>query len=131
MTRFHFTLGLLVVSSLGCFVPGLLVAGAEAPEAPVAESRMAFLMAMEGVWEGQARRTPIGPRPYDITFVRTRLGQVEGAAHPGASVHSWTFYEEEAALKLRFLSTFGGNQQPWVLTARAERERGVVFEASS
>jgi hypothetical protein len=127
MTRLHFILALLVLHSLSLLLPVLLAAGAEG--APAAENRVAFLAALEGPWVGEARRTPIGPRPYNITFVRTTLGQVAGEAHPGASTHYWTFYEEEAALKLRFLSTFAGNQQPLVLTAMAEQGGRVVFQA--
>jgi hypothetical protein len=64
-----------------------------------------------------------------MTFVRTAPQQVQGEAHPGASIHYWTFYEEEARLKLRFLSTFGGNQQPLDLTAIAEHDGALVFQA--
>jgi hypothetical protein len=96
----------------------------------LAEHRSAFLLALEGPWEGQAQRTPIGPRPYDITVVRTASQQVQGEAHPGASIHYWTFYEEAATLKLRFLSTFGGNQQPLDLKAIAELDGTLVYQAS-
>ena len=112
---------------------GMLPALAGAAEAglwlPHAEHRLAFLAAIEGPWEGQARVTPIGPRPYDIAFVRTAPQQVEGAAHPGASTHYWTFSEAEETLHLRFLSTFGGNQQPLSLTAVAEQEGALIFRA--
>jgi hypothetical protein len=64
-----------------------------------------------------------------MTFVRTAPARVEGEAHPGASIHYWTFYAEEAVLQLRFLSTFAGNQQPLLLTATGEQEGAVVFEA--
>jgi hypothetical protein len=61
--------------------------------------------------------------------VRTAAGQVEGQAHPEASIHYWTFYEAEESLQLRFLSTFAGNQRPLLLSATEEREDGVVFQA--
>jgi hypothetical protein len=96
---------------------------------PTTEHGTAFLAAIEVPWEGQARVTPIGPRPYDMTFVRTAPRRVEGEAYPGASIHYWTFYEEDETLKLRFLSTFGGNPQPLFLTATAEQDGGLIFHA--
>jgi hypothetical protein len=74
--------------------------------------------------------TPVGPRPYDITFTPHPPNALRGAARPGASTHSWTFYEEDEALKLRFLSTFAGNRQPLSLTGVTAREGTVVFRTS-
>jgi hypothetical protein len=119
----------LALLSLCLIFPARAWAGEGGRWQPLAEYRSAFLLALEGPWEGQARRTPIGPRPYDMTFVRAAPKQVQGEAHPGASIHYWTFYEEEATLKLRFLSTFGGNQQPLDLTAIAEHDGALVFQA--
>jgi hypothetical protein len=93
----------------------------------IAQQHTDFLALLEGIWEGQARVTPIGPRPYDMTYVRTAPRRVEGQAHPGASTHYWTFYEEGNTLTLRFLSTFAGNQQPLFLTARRESPSIFVF----
>jgi hypothetical protein len=62
-----------------------------------------------------------------MTYVRTAPQHVEGQAHPGVSTHFWTFYEEQDRLKLRFLSTFAGNQQPLVLTATQEHPGAFVF----
>jgi hypothetical protein len=79
---------------------------------------------------GQATVTPAGPRPYDITFIRTAPEQVEGAAHPGASIHYWTFLQAEHALQLRFLSTFAGNRQPLLLSATEIQGDTFVFRTS-
>jgi hypothetical protein len=119
----------LVLYGLVLWLPPCTGAGEAGIQPPTAERRTAFLAAVEGPWEGQARVTPIGPRPYNMTFVRTAPRRVEGEAHPGASIHYWTFYEEEETLKLRFLSTFGGNRQPLVLTATAEHDGEIVFHA--
>ncbi len=107
--------------------PALLTAQ-EAPRGlPTTEYRHNFLTALEGVWEGRARVTPIGPRPYNITFVRTATMRLEGQADPGASTHYWTFFEEANKLQLRFLSTFAGNRQPLWLTAIEVRAETMVF----
>jgi len=124
-----FAVAALVLHGLGLsLLP--LTGGGEAGILPLTtERRAAFLVAIEGPWEGQARVTPVGPRPYDMTFVRTGPRQVEGEAHPGASIHYWAFYEEDETLKVRFLSTFRGNRQPLFLTATAEHGGGLVFQA--
>ena len=69
----------------------------------------------------------MGPRPYDMTFVRTAPMRLEGQAHLGVSTHFWTFYDEDETLKLRFLSTFAGTQQPLWLAATVEHEGALVF----
>ena len=98
---------------------------------PTREDRTTFLAAIEGPWTGQARVTPVGPRPYDMTFVRTAANRLEGEAHPGTSTHYWMFYEEEDTLKLRFLSTFAGNRHPLFLTTTTEEDGVLVFHTSS
>jgi hypothetical protein len=109
-----------------CF-PLSLQAQDTPPQPPARERQVAFLAALEGTWVGQATVTPLGPRPYDITFVHTAPGQVEGAAHPGASMHYWTFSQAEHALQLHFLSTFAGNRQPLLLTATEAKGNTFVF----
>jgi hypothetical protein len=123
-------------TAIFCILTGLWLVSPVHPEADEAEiqtltaaRRTAFLAALEGPWSGQASVTPVGPRPYDMTFVRTAPHRVEGEAHPGASTHYWSFYEEEATLRLRFLSTFAGNQTPLWLVAMAEQEEALVFRA--
>src|SRR5919109_1247719 len=127
--RCGFAAAVLVLHGLVLCLPPQTSAAEAGIQPPTTERRTAFLEAVEGSWEGQARVTPIGPRPYDIAFVRTTPRRVEGEAHPGASIHYWTFYEEDETLKLRFLSTFGGNRQPLFLTATAEHDGVMVFHA--
>ena len=80
---------------------------------------------------GRATITPVGPRPYDITFRRSPQGQVAGAAYPGDnSTHYWTFYQEDQALKLRFLSTFAGNTQPLFLMAAEIVKDTWIFKSA-
>jgi len=108
-----------------------VVGAQEARPLPLtAEQGGQFLQALVGPWVGQATTTPRGPRPYDITFARTPTGQVEGAAHPGAATHFWTFYAEDNLLHLRFLSTFAGNTRPLLLRATAVQEGALVFQPS-
>ncbi|MCK7495774.1 MAG: hypothetical protein MZW92_35985 [Comamonadaceae bacterium] len=80
---------------------------------------------------GRGRRviTPIGPRPYDISFASNAAGEIEGAAEPGGAIHTWTFHRDGEDLKLRFLSTFRGNRQPVLLKARGARDSAVIFQA--
>jgi hypothetical protein len=125
----RFAVTVLILHSLLFFLPSLTGAGEAGIQPLITERRTAFLAAIEGPWEGQARVTPIGPRPYDLTFMRTAPMRVEGEAHPGRSIHYWTFYEEDETLKLRFLSTFGGNRQPLFLTATAEQDGALIFHA--
>jgi hypothetical protein len=87
-----------------------------------------FLIGLAGAWQGQAVITPIGPRPYDITFEFADTC-VTGQADPGAARHRWTFCPTADGLRLRFLSTFRGNRQPRLLHAVPEREGAVVFDA--
>jgi hypothetical protein len=97
-------------------------------QSPPPERLAAFLTALEGDWKGEATKTPIGPRPYDSNFTRTSPERLEGEAHPGSStIHYWTFYQEEQTLKLRFLSTFRGNQQPLFLSATEEQDGEMIF----
>jgi hypothetical protein len=107
---------------------GLLKAKQTNPPS-TAQQHTDFFVLLEGIWEGQARVTPIGPRPYDMTYVQTAPRRVEGQAHPGVSTHYWTFYEEGDTLTLRFLSTFAGNQHPFFLTALQEHQGTFVFHA--
>ncbi len=88
-----------------------------------------FLTTLEGTWDGAAVVTPVGPRPYDITFQRTPSGEVTGAAYPGAATHYWTFFRRGQTLGLRFLSTFRGNRQPIQLEAKRLEDESIVFRA--
>ena len=78
----------LILLSLFPSRTAFLEAGETAPQPLTAERRIAFLAAIEGPWVGRARVTPMGPRPYDMTFVRTASMRLEGQAHLGVSTHS-------------------------------------------
>ena len=86
-----------------------------------------FLSMLAGPWQGKATITPVGSRPYDITFGFDDSKRLTGASRPGdVSTHYWTFYVENSKLKLKFLSTFAGNRQPIYLTANTE-EAGTWY----
>jgi hypothetical protein len=87
-----------------------------------------FLSALQASWQGRAELTPVGPRPYDITFEGNANGEVNGFTGD-AVVHHWRFYQQDNNLTIRFLSTFGGNTEPVFLHAREWDERGVLFRA--
>ena len=109
----------------------LLVLLAQTAPLAASDDATAFLSALEGRWHGRAELTPIGPRPYDITFTRTPAQQVAGSAHPGDATHYWTFYADADQLHLRFLTTFAGNRDPVFLDAREWGNDGVLFRAGA
>jgi hypothetical protein len=74
-------------------------------------------------------RTPRGPLPYDIRFRRIADRGVAGVAEPGAALHRWTFYERDGVLRLDFLTSFGGNEEPIRLEAVGSRGAAVGFRA--
>ena len=120
------------VTKLVLFLIALLAASIvpAAAEQPLdAASAAAFLERIAGAWYGQAVITPIGPRTYDITFVRNDAGEIEGAAEPGGAIHTWAFRQRDDGLTLRFLSTFRGNRQPIRLTASGAADGAVIFRA--
>jgi hypothetical protein len=88
------------------------------------------LAALLGHWSGRAVETPVGPLPYDVHFSRTGECAIAGAANPGAAIHNWTFYRDGERLSLRFLSTFGGNTDPLVLTATEQAGSAVTFRSA-
>ena len=88
-----------------------------------------FLAMLEGSWSGQAEVTPVGPRPYDMVLARTASGQVEGAAHPGRSIHTWTFFAHDGSLRLSFLTTFAGNRDPIQFQPARWIDEWAVFRA--
>lgn len=88
-----------------------------------------FLDALVDNWDGRAVRTPHGPLPYDIEFSRVAKGAVAGVADPGAALHYWRFLVEDGQLRLRFLTTFGGNNTPIWLNAETISETTVIFRA--
>lgn len=86
--------------------------------------------ALEGDWCGEAVRTPVGPLPYDMSFERRPDGAVAGVANPGAALHHWTFSELKDGPRLRFLTTFGGNDEPMHLVGSAQ-EDGYRFASAA
>ncbi len=110
----------------------LLLAGPDlcvAAESREAARAAALLGALVGAWEGEAVRTPRGVLPYDIDFRRGGDGAVAGVANPGAALHHWRFFVEQRRLRLRFLTTFGGNTQPVWLTAYEFGQDATRFRA--
>lgn len=89
----------------------------------------AFFDVLGGSWQGEAVTTPVGPRPYDISFERREAFWIYGQALPGAAVHHWGFYCENGKLWLRFLSTFRGNLEPTLLEATAITASEIRFKA--
>ena len=80
-----------VIIALVAFLTVIVHAG-EKVERTTEEFR-SFLSSIEGSWKGQAVKTPVGPRPYDIRFRRTSNALVEGHANPGEeATHYWTFF---------------------------------------
>jgi hypothetical protein len=77
-------------------------AGEAGIQPPTIERWTVFLAAVEGSREGQTCVTPLDRRPYDVRFVGTVPRRMEGEAHPGPSIHYWTFYGEGTPLKLPF-----------------------------
>ena len=89
-----------------------------------------FIQSVYGNWKGCAVTTPIGPRPYDIHFIKKTSGHIEGVADPGeASDHYWSYQLEEGVLWLKFLSTFRGNEDPTWLSAVERRNNTIVFRS--
>lgn len=124
-----FVLHLLMFLVAACALSLAFSAQAQA-QALRSERIDGFLAALAGEWAGTAVTTPAGALPYDLDFSRRAEGGVEGAANPGAAIHTWTFYREGAHLRLRFLSTFQGNRDPMLLTAQGEIDEGtMVFRA--
>jgi len=89
----------------------------------------AFLDALVDNWDGRAVRTPHGPLPYDIEFSRSADGAIAGLADPGAALHHWRFLVEDGQLRLRFLTTFGGNTTLIWLNAETVSQTAVMFRA--
>jgi hypothetical protein len=92
-------------------------------------AHVAFLDALIGNWDGQAVQTPRGPLPYDIDFTCDAHSAVNGTANPDAALHHWRFLVEGGKLRLRFLTTFGGNTTPIWLNAETVSPNAARFRA--
>ena len=88
-----------------------------------------FFDRLSGDWHGEAVTTPVGPRPYDISFERRDPFWIYGQTNPGAAIHHWGFYCEDVELRLRFLSTFRGNRDPVLLEAIRITDAEIHFKA--
>lgn len=88
-----------------------------------------FLAALPGAWDGQAIETPVGPVDYSISFQEEDDGVVAGVAKLSVSNHHWRFWQEDNELRVRFLSTFRGNQEPTQLVADKVEDNTIYFHA--
>lgn len=90
-----------------------------------------FLNLISSNWRGTAVQTPIGRVTYNIEFLKDTNGQVTGAAFLHRSTHYWVFYPQEDKLKLKFLSTFAGNDRPIFFHALHYSQDGYEFSSIS
>jgi len=88
-----------------------------------------LLTTLPGTWDGQAIETPVGPVAYSINFHRCGEDIVAGVANPGAALHYWRFWQSDGELRLTFLTTFRGNQEPTPLVANRAETRTIWFYA--
>ena len=109
----------------------LLVSAATWAECQQVAAVRLFFDRLSGDWQGEAVTTPIGPRPYDISFERRDAFWIYGQADPGAAIHHWGFYCEGSELRLRFLSTFRGNRNPVLLEAIGLKDDEIHFKAEN
>lgn len=109
----------------------LILPGFARPDCEGNRDVKAFFDLLSGAWQGEAVTTPVGPRPYNISFERREPLWIYGQAEPGAAVHHWGFYCEDGRLWLRFLSTFRGNRDPVLLEAIAITRSEIHFKANN
>lgn len=84
---------------------------------------------LAGSWDGQAIETPIGPVDYAITFHACAEQTIAGVAELRVSDHHWRFWIDRGELRLTFLSTFLGNQQPTQLIVSKIEGSEIWFHA--
>ncbi|MET0070519.1 MAG: hypothetical protein ABW096_10795 [Candidatus Thiodiazotropha sp.] len=92
------------------------------------ETRL-FFDSLSGAWQGEAVTTPVGTLPYDIDFKQRGPYWIYGEADPGAAIHHWDFYCGNGELRLRFLTTFGGNRDPLLLESIGITTEEIHFKA--
>lgn len=88
-----------------------------------------FLQTLRGEWSGRATVTPRGPLPYDIRFEPAVPGGIAGVADTGEAEHHWHFFADGDGVALRFLTTFGGNDDALYLDSVERDDTGVLFRA--
>jgi hypothetical protein len=87
------------------------------------------LTALPGNWDGNAIETPVGPLDYAIKFHQCDADVIAGVAELRVSDHHWRFWQSDDELRLTFLSTFRGNQEPTQLIASKSEENTIWFHA--
>jgi len=97
---------------------------------PLPENVIArFVATIAGSWDGRANETPVGPMDYAINFHLCDKGVIAGVAELRVSDHHWRFWQSDGELRLTFLSTFRGNQQPTQLVVSRTTENTIWFHA--
>ncbi|NYZ64700.1 hypothetical protein H0A36_01690 [Endozoicomonas sp. SM1973] len=95
-------------------------------------SNKGFISTLIGNWRGEALQTPIGPRPYNISFNRISAQCISGVANNGVSRHTWTFCQNNKShMALTFLSDFAGNSTPIHFKVINSDKEQLVFKAGS
>ncbi|MDE1463970.1 hypothetical protein [Spartinivicinus poritis] len=91
-----------------------------------------FVSALVGDWRGEALQTPIGQRPYNISFHWVSTQCISGVANNGVSRHTWTFCQNDKnQLVLTFLSDFAGNNTPIHFKVIKTNSEQLTFKANS
>ena len=88
-----------------------------------------FFSALPGSWDGQAVETPVGPVDYAIHFHTCDKMVNAGVAELNVSDHHWRFWRDDGELRLTFLSTFRGNQEPTQLRVSETEQETIWFHA--
>ena len=94
-----------------------------------ADPAQAMLTTLPGSWDGTAIETPVGKLDYAMNFHPCSEGVVAGVADPGAALHYWRFWQFDGELRLTFLTTFRGNQEPTQLVVNKIEASTVWFYA--
>ena len=84
---------------------------------------------LPGTWDGRAIETPVGPVDYEINVHQCGESVIAGVANTGASLHYWRFWKSNDELRLTFLSTFRGNQDPTQLVSSKFEDKTIWFYA--
>lgn len=89
----------------------------------------ALLEALAGAWKGSAHRTPLGPVPYDIEFVKAGSQAVRGRSTTnGQAVHSWSLaLAPDGTMGLDFHTTFGNSHAKGLCVTRRFADGGLLF----
>ena len=109
----------------------LLLSAAVAVTAEPAKANVAdrFITGLPGEWDGKAVETPVGPLNYAIAFHMCDQDTVAGVAELAVSDHYWKFRRSDSGLRLTFLSTFGGNDEPVELLVSRTEQYTTWFHA--